>query len=296
MNDTPLKSYGLIPEILSARTPTAHALFGSPSPSLIADTFEVPDLVGPVDQGDTNFCTCYTSRELETDIKGEVYDENWNVAATSRLYGQPILQGAPATLALRALRIYGGNKLSAVPSGMTWQDKGQAFIADWKNWDPSLFESAASNELPGAVDVIDGPLDAFDSIRAQMQMHKRSIALATPWYAFFNSPDSSGAVPDLPLTGPSSWHMYAAKRCDVIGTTQVIWMKPWEGAGFGKGGYVALTRSQVNALLANPQANALMIPDVPVADPSQLGTIEADLEDFFSEIRARFMSLTQNNG
>lgn len=296
MSDTVLKkNYGLIPRPLPKRRLKTHQLFGTASPADIPDTFDVGDVIGPVDQGATPFCTCYTTRELVSDIDKIAYDENWNVAMTGKVTGSPILTGASAQDAMEAMIAYGPLLQTDTPPDMTWQQKGMDFIADPANWTPDLFLKAAPHERVAAL-TIDGPYDAFDNLRSQMWMHKRSAGLATKWYfGTFNTPDGNGIVATLTdQNNPNfSYHMYTAKRLDVVNGQQVVWMKPYEGGSYGKNGMIAFDRQTINNLYG---PTAFGSAHIFVDAISLLGRLQQEQQivlQFFEEMLARFLQRKQ---
>ncbi|MDE1944831.1 MAG: hypothetical protein KGI03_00965 [Patescibacteria group bacterium] len=286
-----LKNYGLIPKALPKRHPTTHQVFGSIAVADLPATLDLPDIVGPTDQGATSFCTCYAARQLCSDQDGIVYDENWGVAMTSEIVGAPIVGGAPALDAMNAMIQKGPLALSDCPPGMTWQEKGPAFIADWRNWPQDLALKAAPHEKATVLSV-DGPYDAFDNIRAFMAAHKRHTALATKWYYQFNTPHADGTIDPVPdyATPVFTWHMYEAMYPDVVNGVEVIWVKPHEGAGYGKGGYAAFDRATINRLVAEPMACSLAFGDVPTSIVQRLAVQHLSLEQIFEEIASRIES------
>lgn len=258
-----MKTYGLIPKALPADHPTTHMVFGSAALSDIQDVLGLPDVVGPTDQGDTNFCTCYTTRQLASDIDGVVYDENWNVAMTGEMEGAPITNGAPALDAMNALIMKGSLALADAPQGMTWEEKGPAFVADWRNWPLPLAQKAAQHEQMAVLGV-EGPYDAFDNVRAYITAHRRHVAFATKWYQEFNEANPSGCIPMPDFSSTVfSWHMYEAMDLDVVNGEPVIRMKPHEGKDYGKDGYVYFNRDVVNNLFKEPLATKVTYKEIP---------------------------------
>lgn len=287
-----MKNYGLIPQKISRLHPTTHQVFGSLALQEIAP-LQLPDLVGPTDQGETSFCADYCARQLASDMDGIVYDENWNVVITGRVYGQSALNGAPALDALQAQVEYGGLSIIDAPADMTWEEKGPSFIADPMNWPmDELYLKAATHEKASVLSV-DGPHDAFDNIRSAIQMHKRHVGLATKWFSVFNDAQGDGFIPPtlLPeIHDPAAlfaWHMYEAMDFDTINGVDIIRVKPHEGASYGKGGLSYFDRVTVNFLCSDPLANALMFGDVPINVIQRLQIQKQSLEDIFAELAAR---------
>ena len=262
MNENQPKNFGLIPRLPSKLLPRTHQVFGTPSPLNLPPSYDVGDVIGPVDQGATRFCAEYTTRELCADIDKLPYDVNWNVAVTGKLAGAPIVNGTDPQTAMEAMVIFGLLHPEQCPQGYTWQEKGPDFISEWRNWPNDCFLKAAEHERKGFdLHLIDGPYDPFDDIRAQMYLHKRSAGMATQWYTHFNNPDSDGCIPTPDVLGGYSWHMYTAKGWDIVQGVPRLKVKPYEGAGYGKGGYSYFTREQVNFLAQNPMAHFLMFAD-----------------------------------
>lgn len=284
------RNFGLVPRPIPASHPKTHIILGSIAQADIPDHFVIPDIVGPVDQVSTDFCTAYTTRELCSDLDGVVYDENWNVATTGKIVGSPILGGTSAQDAMRAPIVYGSLKVSEAPAGMTWEQKGPAFIADADNWPPPTFLYAAKHEQVASL-VVDGPYDAFDNLRSAMVKNNRSVGLATKWYfSSFNNIGPSGLItsPLNPNDPSFSYHMYTAKELDIVNGNPVVWMKPYEGAGYGRRGMVAFDRATINALYG-PLAfgSAFMYGNVP---PSILQR----MEDEAATLEQIFLKLVQN--
>jgi hypothetical protein len=287
-----LKNYGLIPqdyrEILRKRA-TTHQVFGSIAPANLPTRLILPDIVGPTDQGTTSICFSYCTRQLLSDQLGIVFDENWALAKAGETNGQPVATGCQALTAMEAMVKFGPLALTLCPPGMTWEEKGVDFVANWKNWDPSLDLKAAPNEQ-GSVLPVDGPYDDFDNVRSFMQMHQRHVAFATKWYTEFNNPNPDGTVKDpgtLEPTSIYSMHMYEAMDFDVVGGQEVIRIKPHEGASYGVGGYAYLNRSQVNNIIEDPFAAALCFSDAPTNVLQRMQIQNLSLEEIFDELAAR---------
>lgn len=288
MDPKPLKQYGLIPQEIPRTHPNTHQVFGTMSPSDIPDTLEIVDTVGPVDQDGTSFCFAYCPRQLCSDMDNILYDENWNVVATAETWGQSTENGAPALEAMQAMIYRGPLAASDAPPDMTWQLKGPPFIANPANWPASLNAKAAPHEKSSVL-TVDGPYDDFDNCRAWMAAHKRGVASATQWYAGFNEPDGNGIV-HISAGTEFTWHMYELMGYDVIAGTQVIKLKPHEGASYGKGGYSYIGREDFNALVENKTANVLVFGDVPQSVVNRMQIQTLSLEQIFEELAARIES------
>lgn len=260
-----MKNKGLIPKKLPQFHPTNHQLFGTPDVTALPIKFDINDVVGPVDQGSTNFCFGYAIRQLCSDIDQKIYDENWCIAMVSKLLGYSDINGAPALTAMQAMIAYGPLQQSDAPIGFTWQEKGPEFIANPTNWPKTLYALAAPFERIGITNVDDkkSGLDTFDNIKVQMYEHKRSVTLATEWFQDFDFPSPTGQINDtFNTTGPFSWHMYEVMGFDTINGQECIKVKPHMGAQ-GFGGYIYFNRATVDLLGSNTQANVLMFSDIP---------------------------------
>lgn len=286
------KNFGLLPKPLPRNHPTTHQLFGTPSPANLPASWSAPDVRGPIDQGSTSLCTQETTTELCSDMDGAVYDENWAAAVTSKLYGQPIINGVDAVTAMQAMVLFGPLPMGEAPTGMTWQTVGVPYVETMSNWDPTLFLKAAPFERKGVVAVDGGEYDAFDTYRVQMQAHNRSIGFASKWYyTAFNSPLSDGVItpPTSTELQDFSYHMYAIKGWATLTDGNVyLKIKPWEGAGYGVNGYAYLSRSLVNMLDADLNAAALMFADVPQNVMQNLLLQNQSLNAIFQELVERF--------
>lgn len=257
-----LKNFGLIPALAPGNYPRTQQVFGTLTLGSIPDELDLGDVVGPVDQGATQFCAEYTTRELCSDIDQTPYSVDWNVAITGKIAGAPITIGTDPHVAMEAMIVYGPLPQSDAPESMTWQERGADFIANWINWPQELFMKAAPHEQSGySPHIIDGPYDAFDNLRAQILLHKRTAALATQWFGEFNTPTPSGSMPPVVNKDRFSWHMYTAKGWKVVDGEVRIKIKPYEGAGYGVGGYSYLSRDEINMLEARPEAHFLMFAD-----------------------------------
>lgn len=295
MQDTELKpirkNFGVIPKPLPRNHPNTHQLYGTPSPANLGASFDVGDFRGAVDQGSTSLCTQETTTELCCDMDRVVYDENWAAAMTSKLNGAPIINGVSALTAMEAMTEYGPLLKSLSPAGFTWQEKGVGFVEDWNNWPAPLYLEAAPNERKAVVAVDGGQYDAFDTYRAQMQLHNRSIGFASKWYYdSFNSPGAYSilSMPTAQQSADFTYHMYAIKGWATLPDGNIyLKIKPWEGAGYGAGGYAYLSRAIVNMLDADPNAAALMFADVPASLVQSLLLQNQSLLTIFKELLAR---------
>lgn len=264
-----MKNYGLIPKKTPRFHPTAHQIFGTPDISTLPIKFDINDLVGQVDQGDTNFCFGYCIRQLCSDIDQKVFDENYCISRVSKLMGASAVNGAPALTAMQSMIAFGPLPQSEAPVSFTWQEKGPEFIANPANWPTSLDAIAATFERIGVSNVNDpnSGLDAFDNVKAQMFQHNRSVTLATQWYPDFDTPGSSGMINATVNTSEFSWHMYEVMGFDTIDGNQYVKVKPHLG-NKGLAGYEYFNRATVNMLAKNPLANVLIFTDT----PQDLGT------------------------
>lgn len=289
MDITQTKPYGLIPEAIPDSHPTAHQVFGSPAVADLPDNCILPDIVGPTDQGMTSFCYAYCVRQLCSDQDGIVYDENWQVAAAGRVNGSSTVNGCSALVAMDSGVIWGPLAATDAPAGMTWENKGPAFIADYKNWPAGLALKAAKHEKVSVLN-IDGPYDDFDNVRAQIYAKQRHIAFATKWYSVFNAAGPDGFVPATILPNIRlanaifSWHMYEAMDYVTVNGTPYIRCKPHEGAAYGNAGLVLLDRATVNFLIEDPLACALMYGDVPVSLAQKLAAEAVVVEKEFERL------------
>lgn len=286
------RNFGLVPKPLPRNHPNTHQLFGTPSPLTLPASFGLPDARGPIDQGNTNLCTQETTTELCSDMDGVVYDENWAAAVTSKLNGAPILNGVDALTAMQAMVLFGPLLQSLSPESMRWQKMGESYVETIGNWDPALFLKAAPNERKGVLAVDGGQYDAFDTFRAQMYAHKRSIGFATKWfYDSFNNPASNGIIlpPSAGQLADFTYHMYAIKGWATLPDGNLyLKIKPWEGPTYGLGGYVFLDRATVNMLDADRNAAALMFCDVPQNVLQNLLLQNQSLREIFEELVVRF--------
>lgn len=283
----PTKNKGLIPQALPRNHPTTHQVFGTMAPADLPATLMLPDIVGPVDQGDTSICYAYCTRQLCSTEDGVLYDENWNIEATSEQYGFSAENGAPALVAMQAMITYGPLLATDAPAGMTWQEKGVPFLAQPSNWPAGLHLKAAPHEQSSVLSVA-GPYDAFDNIRAQICQHNRPTALATRWYLGFDTPDAGGNPEPNPIIPTSfvAWHMYEAMGFDVVGGNEMIWVKPHIGTA-GKNGYECFDRATINTLMADTQAGAFLFGDVPQSVVSRMQIQNLSLTEIFDELAAR---------
>ncbi len=131
-------------------------------------------------QGDTDMCTAFATSAVSEQEEGVTLDPLYFFAKEKQTIGDPTGYGANLRDACNAAVTYGFIEKKDAPYAL---DKGRDFIADWKNYDPTLDDNAAIHRKK-AYFSIDGPYDTFDNIRAtiwKFRNEKRAVLSGAFW-------------------------------------------------------------------------------------------------------------------
>lgn len=133
------------------------------------------------------FCTAGTSSASEYQEKTALSFE-FQIAAISRLNGQPIVDGCEPRVAMGAACAYGSIPDDLTPSWMRLTDLNASVVTAWKNWPQDLWDAARSHLKSGYFPV-DAPLEPFDRIREalwQGRTENQAVMAFGNWYNSFN--------------------------------------------------------------------------------------------------------------
>lgn len=98
-----------------------------------------------------------------------------------------------------------------------------------------------------------GILDWFDAIRVALwitQDEKRSASIGIPWFPEFHSPDDDGILPE---PTQFSWARAEGHDAKVAGWKTIdgvpyLYVKSWQGPGYGRGGWCYMSRELANKI------------------------------------------------
>jgi hypothetical protein len=312
----PTRQSGSKPLAHDKRDFKASRFFGSPDISQIP-----PEGLGRKpfslnNQQLTNFCTACATSEANAFIRGVPMSMEFQAAKIGQLAGAPITDGADPRVAMKAGILYGSLPKDKAPMSLDTSSDG--YIADYKNWEPSLDTLAGQNEDASYFQIDDGPNDAFDNIRAQLylayqeRLHTGSkaidVAMAfSQWFEQFNvttvtyapAVSVSGIGPFFSaiinffrsiapgLFGGEVWHAYLfIDWCIRDGAPYLIGQNSY-GNAWGDQGVQYFSRETVNALFADYRAGAFMYREVNPADVKSWQDQQANIAVIDNDIITR---------
>lgn len=230
-------------------------------------------------------CTAYTIVDIGTDQDRELYSADYQYMKTLQVMGvPPDFEGANARTAFKMPVAFGLLKKALEPKEM--KKSSQAWAAQPSRWPLEL--DALAVKKPAYLPIYPSGQDWFDAIRSALTLgkkEKRTVGIATPWYAEFTDAER-GVLPEDAAT-LTNWHMYkvsgwTAKHVNgdlIRGGEVFLKVKPWLGKKRGDKGWYYLSRPLAAKLLKQWGTYAATMRDVP--------------EDTIEERKAREVTLLE---
>lgn len=216
-------------------------------------------------------CTAYTVADIGRDQDGFEYSHDYQFMKTLETMGvPPDSDGADLRTAFKVATVFGLLPASDEPDQM--KKRTQAWSADQANWPLSLDSSTIKK--PAYIPISPVP-DWFDGIRSALvlgQSEKRTVGLGTKWFVVFNNA-KDGILLENPK-GTFTWHAYKISGWKTINGQPYLKAKPWCGAGYGDHGFVYLSRTLANRLMADLGTYGATLQDLPTNTVDELKALK----------------------
>lgn len=206
-----------------------------------------------LNQLDLDFCTAFTTVELQKLIFGADVDPFYQMAKIKQVRGEYTQYGANLRDAAQSVIKYGSLDMRQAPyshdSGLP-NDKTRDFLANWLNY-PVALDASSSKERDVGFFTVDGTYDMFDNIRSTLWMHqqeRRAVSFGLFWHEEWTEVPN-GMIPSvMPATANGGGHDMAVVGQKMInGTLYLVFQQSW-GPNAGDKGFYYFPRTIVNQL------------------------------------------------
>lgn len=260
--------HGLLPLKTDLRDKSyqRHVLFGAPSLTSLPLDYLASGTVSDIDQGQSQFCTDYTTVALAERQDSKAYSREYHAQSESRILGYNMAtRGCDLRTAFKVAVEYGFLEKARAP--LDWKRDGASIAADPRRWWPGLDQEAQPNAHPGYT-WITGPYDKFDSVRAAIyaKAPNGSISAGTPWFDEWEHPGLDGILP-MPTGAPSGFHNHELIGWTTLNGIPYVISNSWQGPDFGLQGVVLFSREVLNYALTYSGAAAATLDAI---DPDQV--------------------------
>lgn len=203
-----------------------------------------------LNQINLDFCTGFTTVELQNAIWGTENDPLYQFAKISQVKGEYQSWGANLRHAVKSAVKYGSLPLSQTPYSYNGNptDKPRDFLANWANW-PAALDIVALKEKDLSFFEVDGPLDIFDDIRSALSIHRqerRGVSFGIFWHSDWTYVQG-GIIPEqMPAGRNGGGHdMAIVGQKTINGKLYLVFQQSW-GPNAGNQGFYYFPRSVVN--------------------------------------------------
>jgi hypothetical protein len=241
-----------------------HRYFGGVSLAQIPDFNLDAGLWMPDQEADEapTECTGYTVTDIKADFDKVLYTPDWQYAKTLQLEGvTPTTGGADFHVAMQSAVVFGALKMINMPFSAA--TKGELFVANIKNWDPTLGLSAVNAAEIGTYNAL-GMGDDFSSILSAAFINKMGVSIGTPWFPEWeNQVGSDGILPMPNLNVDFStlpWHNWAIKGKKTTDKPRTVG-KSWQGTKYGDKGFHYIDQETLNAVMTVTGTGAISFAD-----------------------------------
>lgn len=204
-----------------------------------------------LNQLNLDFCTAFTTVELQYLIFGNSFDPLWQMAKIKQIIGNYSSYGASLRDAASSVVKFGSllNHSSPYTYNGTLGDKTRDFLANWANY-PKDFDKSAQKYKDLSYFSIDGSLDSFDNIRSALYQHRQqrqAVSFGLGWHPEWTEADK-GIIPDIMPNSQGEGHnMAIIGQKTINGKLYLVFQQSW-GVNAGDGGLYYFPRSIVNKL------------------------------------------------
>ncbi len=206
-----------------------------------------------LNQLDLDFCTAFTTAELQKAIFAGDVDPFYQFAKIKQIRGEWNQYGANLRDAAQSVTKYGSLPLLKAPfthATGSPEDKTRDFLANWTNY-PSALDAIASKEKDLGYFTVDGPYDVFDNIRSVLWMHRperRAVSFGLFWHNEWTEVPN-GIIPTVMPTGANGGghNMAIVGQKTINGTMYLVFQQSW-GPNAGDKGFYYFPRNIVDQL------------------------------------------------
>lgn len=202
-----------------------------------------------LNQLDLDFCTSFTTAELQSLIFGGEFDPLWQMAKIKQLIGSYNGFGASLRDAARSVVKFGSlsNKIAPYTHDGSPSDRSRDFLANWANYPISLDKNALKYRDLSYFNV-DGPYDIFDDIRSALHLHRterQAVTFGLNWhFEWTHAP--GGVIPEgMPTSQGEGHNMAIIGQRNINGKMYLVFQQTW-GDTAGDNGLYYFPRSIVD--------------------------------------------------
>lgn len=204
-----------------------------------------------LNQTDLDFCTAFSTVELQKAIFGIDVDPYYQFAKIKQNMGEYKSYGANLRNACNSVIQYGSLNARNAPythaTGLP-TDKDRDFLANWANY-PQMLDLFASKEKDLAYFTLDGTYDTFDNIRSTLWMHmqeRRAVTFGFFWHDAWTEV-AGGIIPNvMPNDAEGGGHdMAIIGQKTINGVLYLVFQQSW-GPNAGDKGVYYFPRSIVD--------------------------------------------------
>lgn len=232
---------------------SANPAIKNPNKIYIGQTITIPARSRmTTNQLDLDFCTGFTTEELQYAIHGIRFDPLYQMAKIKQIRGEYTKYGASLRDACNSVIKYGSLPLILSPYTHNGSptDKTRDFLANWANW-PIGLDKNSSPYKDLSYFVVDGIYDMFDNIRSCLQMNRkerRGVTFGLLWYYEWTEAPGGVIGPIMPSTQPAGGHdMAIIGQKTINGILHLVFQQTW-GPFAGDNGLYYFPRSIVDQL------------------------------------------------
>lgn len=205
-----------------------------------------------LNQWDLDFCTAFTTSELQYLLYGIPFDPLYQMAKIKQIRGEYKSYGANLRDECNSIVKYGSLPLVLGPYTRNGSigDKPRDFLANWINW-PLALDTKSSKYKDLSYFTVDGPYDMFDNIRSCLQIHRqerRAVSFGLFWHNEWTEA-SEGIISDIMPTGTAGGghNMAIIGQKTIDGKLYLIFQQSWSDRA-GDNGVYYFPRSIVDQL------------------------------------------------
>ena len=227
-------------------------LNGIPDPDRISagSVITVPALTPSIlNQVALDFCTAYTTAEIQSLIFGMPFDPLWQMAKIKEIIGSYQDYGASLRDAAQSVITYGSLPVVLAPFAYTGSetDKPRDFLANWENY-PSNMDSFGRKYRDLSFFAVDGPYDSFDNVRSTLLMHqqyRQAVTFGLEWHPEWTEAPG-GVIPEIMPASQGEGHdMMIVGQKTIGGNLHLVLQQSW-GPNAGDGGFYYFPRTVIN--------------------------------------------------
>ena len=211
----------------------ANPKITDPNKIYVGETITIPERPRMIlNQLDLDFCTAFTTAELQYALFGVPIDPLYQMAKIKEIRGEYTQYGASLRDACASAVTYGSLPLVLGPytHNGSATDKTRDFLANWLNW-PIGLDKTALKYKDMSYFTVDGIYDVFDNIRSMLQIHlqeRRGVTFGLYWHDEWTEAPG-GVIPIImPTDTPGGPHdMAVIGQKTINGVLYLVFQQTW---------------------------------------------------------------------